>query len=928
MKPILAAGNSNSLGTTIAVTAPTGMPASQAVPQRSATPVSTPPIGTLWEHRSRILQCDSVNALMSYLAESLTATSLAGVAWSTATTQTADAAIDLTGLPASGTPAGLFLKTAMQQAAATCVETGNAARSVHQAQPPLVVVALAVPVAARPVIVLAGSQPDLSYPDQRLLQSLLSEWAVTRRCRTAERVSDQVAAVAELMRDIQASDSVDVAALKLSEGLRDYLHASRVAVGLCRAGSKRCRLAALSDQSSSRPSPGETAALESVLQESIARGQSAVWPQSDDSQRHALLSHQQLCRNMDFTSVVTAPLFSDPEQPCGAIAVMFGAAENESPGKDQQQNAWQFLNASATPLAACLTGLQKLADSWLLNTVRRWRQAMTIRRLRAATLLAAAVCGLALIPLPHDIDCNCELQPTTRRFVAAPFEAPLQKCCVKPGDVVTADQLLAVLDGRELRWELAGVEAELNQARKERNTFLNTHDTGEAVIALHEVERLTSRADLLQNRTDNLEICSPIDGIVVAGDHEDSVGIPLEMGQSLFEIAPLDSMIVELEIPEEDIRHVQPGQTFRMQLNADPANPLSARILRIHPRAELSQNENVFIAEAEIENSTGTLRPGMKGKLKSRPDSVPSDGSCFTSLRHDCWAGWGGEMPTHHDPTTIELSQTCMMLRNDMEVSTHVSSGQHYWHLSSPDSSEYFRIGWPEYVFLSFLDGHTRFCQALALAARVLGAQAVTEADATRLYQWLIRSQLGTLREHDSSASAVPPRGEADPLTRWGRNLNPFWMRLPLGCPEKLLKTLSPLGEFLLSPAACLVSIALMLVAAFRLLQHSQEFFGHVQQVAAPQNWLWLLIAWVLLKIIHELGHGLACRHYGGKVPSAGIAFVLFTPMAWLDASACWAFPSRWRRIVTAAAGMYAELTLASLAVIIWTESSDPGCRR
>ncbi len=89
-------------------------------------------------------------------------------------------------------------------------------------------------------------------------------------------------------------------------------------------------------------------------------------------------------------------------------------------------------------------------------------------------------------------------------------------------------------------------------------------------------------------------------------------------------------------------------------------------------------------------------------------------------------------------------------------------------------------------------------------------------------------------------------------------------------------------------------------------------------------NWLRLAAAWVLLKVLHETAHGLACKRYGGTVGSAGITLLFFMPLAYVDVTSSWRCRSKWQRIATAAAGIYAELFVASIATIVWATSS-PG---
>ena len=139
------------------------------------------------------------------------------------------------------------------------------------------------------------------------------------------------------------------------------------------------------------------------------------------------------------------------------------------------------------------------------------------------------------------------------------------------------------------------------------------HRTSAAQLAELEMERLEVQIKLLEHRMENLAIRSPIDGIVVAGDLERAEGAPLTIGQTLFEVAPLEKMNVEVEVPEEDISNVKQGMQVRVSLDAFPEDQISGTLTRIHPQAEMKDHASVFVAEFELTNSQGELRPGMNG---------------------------------------------------------------------------------------------------------------------------------------------------------------------------------------------------------------------------------------------------------------------------------------------------------------------------
>jgi len=441
------------------------------------------------------------------------------------------------------------------------------------------------------------------------LSGMLNEWTLQRQYLDAANDAHTVATLIELVSHVQSAASCETACQRLADSLQELLHADHVYIGLCRSGSRDVQLAAIAGGGTIDPFSDETRLVESVLQETQLRAAGGVWPVRDPDNRHALLSHQQLSESWNHCTIVSIPLQTETGTGTGSILLTYRGSDAMA----QSQYAERFLRAGGEALGSCLEILQKLADSRWLKFTQSYRKLLTRSRLELAAWICSALIVAMLIPMDYTVTGTCELQPVERRFVAAPFNGPLLKCLVEPGDIVQKNDLLAILDGREIRWELAEVQANLHKATKEHNSHRSKHEFGDAAIALHEIERLQQRAELLTHRDSSLEIRSPADGVVVSGDHREAEGVPLEMGQTLFEIAPLDAMVIELSIPECDVRHVKTGMSVQIQLDAVPEKSIESTIRCIHPRAEMRDGENVFVAEAELVNSSGTLRPGMRG---------------------------------------------------------------------------------------------------------------------------------------------------------------------------------------------------------------------------------------------------------------------------------------------------------------------------
>ena len=228
----------------------------------------------------------------------------------------------------------------------------------------------------------------------------------------------------------------------------------------------------------------------------------------------------------------------------------------------------------------------------------------------ALLVLVAAM----FVPVPHTLVAPVVIEPESRRYVAAPFEAMLGETRVRPGDRVKEGDVLALLDGRVIELELAQLAAEREKAARARDVALAQGDSAQIQIAGLEVARIDARAKLLASRRDQIELRSPVDGVVVQGELAREQGSPVQLGQRLFEIAPLGRMIAELYLPAADVPHFRDGASATVTVSGLGGRSFTQPVERLHPRAVLHENRSAFVAELAIDNPDAVLKPGMRGE--------------------------------------------------------------------------------------------------------------------------------------------------------------------------------------------------------------------------------------------------------------------------------------------------------------------------
>ncbi|QDT11676.1 efflux RND transporter periplasmic adaptor subunit [Planctomycetes bacterium K23_9] len=276
---------------------------------------------------------------------------------------------------------------------------------------------------------------------------------------------------------------------------------------------------------------------------------------------------------------------------------------------------------------------------------KSWLRAPERLRLASSAWLVAAgmvFAVIALWPIDYRIPCTAIVQPVQQRLVAAPFEATLLETKIQPGDVVQAGQLLVLLDGRPLRLELESIETEIQRFDKEHRVALVNGRVAESQQAALSKRRSERRHQLLSDRLERLEVTSPIDGVVVSGDLERFIGSPLETGQTILEVAPLDRVLVEIEIPEFEIGYVQAESDTRVRFASVGGASIRQKIQAVYPAAEVRDDRSVFVAKIEVDNSDGKLRPGMKGDATTYGPLRPTSWSWIrgTWERMLWWAGY------------------------------------------------------------------------------------------------------------------------------------------------------------------------------------------------------------------------------------------------------------------------------------------------
>jgi putative peptide zinc metalloprotease protein len=127
--------------------------------------------------------------------------------------------------------------------------------------------------------------------------------------------------------------------------------------------------------------------------------------------------------------------------------------------------------------------------------------------------------------------------------------------------------------------------------------------------------------------------------------------------------------------------------------------------------------------------------------------------------------------------------------------------------------------------------------------------------------------------------------------------------------------------KFVFTAGFLWLSVAVMSAAILLVATHFETFYARLPDYHAFFSFKAVFYLWFALgavKIIHEFGHGLSCKAFGGEVHEMGALFLVFSPCLYCNVSDAWTLPDKWKRIIISSAGIYVELIIAAIATFVW----------
>ncbi len=421
----------------------------------------------------------------------------------------------------------------------------------------------------------------------------------------------RLSTVLELIASGLENEQFKKAANAVVTDMAVQLDCERVSLGFVKG--KFVKVAALSHSAKFSKKSNLIRDIGHVMDEAIDQKSMIIFPPMDEQTPLIHRLHADLNDKNGGGGVCTVPLSSGDK--------VFGALTFEKTKKKQFSEQDVHLCETAAHMVGPILHIKRKEDRWILTKVlislkNFLGKLVGPRHLGCKMgfiILTALVVFFYYAMWDFRIAADTKIEGAVQRVVVAPVEGYIQNTFVRPGDVVKKGDLICELEDKDLIVERVKWESQINQYQGQYRDALAKYNRSEIKILKAQLKQAEAKLELIQKQLNRTHIYSPFDGIIVSGDLSQSLGAPVERGEVLYQLAPLDEYRVVLEVDEKDIAEIQTMMRGELVLTGAVKENLPFIVKKITPVSENREGSNFFRVEAQLLEHRDYLRPGMEG---------------------------------------------------------------------------------------------------------------------------------------------------------------------------------------------------------------------------------------------------------------------------------------------------------------------------
>jgi RND family efflux transporter MFP subunit len=424
-------------------------------------------------------------------------------------------------------------------------------------------------------------------------------------------VNERLQKVLDLVASSVEHEGFYASAMAFVTRLATTLDCDRVSLGFLRG--RHVRVSVLSHSAEFGKQTNLMRAIGSAMDEAMDQHAVVAYPLPPDATPLVTRAQEGLARQHGAGAILTVPLESKGR--------FFGGLTLERPADKPFDRATVEACETAAALVGPILDTKRADDRWLIRKatesfvvqLKRLLGPRYLLRKLILIMLLGLVVFFSFAKVDYRVTAPTSIEGVVQRVVAAAFDGYVKEAAIRPGDLVKEGQVLCLLDDRDLKLERLKWVTEKKQLVEQYHEAMAKHERAQIRIIRAKIAQAEAQISVADEQLARTKVVAPFNGVVMSGDLSQSLGAPVERGQVLFEVAPLDEYRVIVEVDERDISEIAVGQRSELVLPSMPGEVFPFVVEKITPVSTAKEGRNYFRVEGRMEHVSQRLRPGMEG---------------------------------------------------------------------------------------------------------------------------------------------------------------------------------------------------------------------------------------------------------------------------------------------------------------------------
>lgn len=262
-----------------------------------------------------------------------------------------------------------------------------------------------------------------------------------------------------------------------------------------------------------------------------------------------------------------------------------------------------------------------------------------------------------------------------------------------------------------------------------------------------------------------------------------------------------------------------------------------------------------------------------------------------------------------------------LKVRPDLQTYEQKYEGKTYHVVKDPVCLRYYRFNRQEHFVFGLFDGEHTLEQVRDRFEAEFPPQRLEYQDLEVFARQLVTAGLVQHEQQGAGRHLFERRAKQRRFKRFTTMVNIMYLKIPVFDPDRILTWMYGYLSWIFTTWFMVASLAFILAAVVHVTLHFDTFNAKLPAYQEFFSWNSMLYMWISLgvvKVIHEFGHGLSCKGFGGESHEMGVLLMCLSPALYCNVTDAWTLSNKWQRIIISFAGIYVELMIAAAATFVW----------